>query len=213
MPKLVDFEKKKREIAHKALFVFAYEGFHKTTLAQIAELCQIGRTTIYQYFENKDEIFSYSLNYSFDLIRLDLRQVLDLPGMSSLEAIREIVRRVLGAFYEERRVLLLLLEHSLRIIREDRSLAGRIREQVNEIEEMFARLLERGVGNGELRPVQTVTVAVLLQSLLLAVILRFAADESLGLEQALAGVDELLAGLRRQPGEVQAGLRGKGKTA
>jgi AcrR family transcriptional regulator len=209
MPKVVDFEQKKREIAHKALFVFAYEGFHKTTLAQIAELCQIGRTTIYQYFKNKDEIFSYSLNHSFDLIRLDLRQVLESPGLGSLEAIREIVRRVLGAFYEERRVLLLLLEHSLRIIREDRSLAGRIREQVNQIEEMFARLLQRGVRTGELRALESVTVAVVLQSLLLAVVLRFAADDSLGLEQALAGVDELLAGLRRQPGD--PGVKGKGK--
>lgn len=195
MPKIVDFEQKKREIAHKALYVFAYEGFHKTTLAQIATLCRIGRTTIYQYFGNKDEIFSYSLNLSFDQIRLDLRELLDSPGLGSLEAIREIFSRVLSAFYEERRVLLLLLEHSLRIAREDTALGGRLREQVNEIEEMFARLLRRGAQSGELRPVSASNVASLLQTLLLAVVLRFAVDERLQPGQALKAVEELLAGL------------------
>jgi len=209
MPKIVDFQQKKREIAHKALYVFAYEGFHKTTLAQIATLCQIGRTTIYQYFRNKDEIFSYSLNHSFDLIRLDLQHVLDSPALSSFEAIREIVRRVLRAFHEERRVLLLLLEHGLRIMREDQSIAGRIRGQITAIEEAFAKLLRRGVRAGEMRALPVGTVAGLLQSLLLAVVLRFAADERLGLDQALAGVDQLLSGLRRHTGTV----KGKRETA
>lgn len=201
MPKVVDFEEKKREIAHKALYVFAYEGFHKTTLAQIAMLCRIGRTTIYQYFKNKDEIFSYSLNQSFDLIRLDLKAALESSSLSSLDAIREIIHRALRAFREEQRVLLLLLEHALRIMREDTALAGRIRGQISAVEEAFASLLRRGVRAGELRPLPVGTVAKLLQNLVLATVLRFAADDKLGLEQALAGVDELLTGFRRRPGE------------
>lgn len=201
MPKVVDFEEKKREIAHKALYVFAYEGFHKTTLAQIATLCQIGRTTIYQYFKNKDEIFSYSLDQSFDLIRLDLKAALESPGLSSLDAIREIIRRALRAFREEQRVLLLLLEHALRIMREDTALASRIRGQISAVEEAFASLLRRGVRTGELRPLPVGAVAKLLQNLVLATVLRFAADDKLGLDQTLTGVEELLTGFCRRPGE------------
>jgi hypothetical protein len=62
---LADLDRKKAEIAYEALYTFAFEGYHKTTLGAIARMCRIGRTTIYEYFRNKDEIFSCALKHSF----------------------------------------------------------------------------------------------------------------------------------------------------
>jgi hypothetical protein len=50
---LADLDRKKAEIAYEALYAFAFEGYHKTTLGAIARMCRIGRTTIYEYFRNK----------------------------------------------------------------------------------------------------------------------------------------------------------------
>src|SRR5512136_2245781 len=119
MPKLVDLDQRKAEIAHKALYAFAFEGYHKTSLGAIARMCHIGRTTIYEYFRNKDEIFSYALSYSFDLLKADLQQARQEPGLTSLERIAAIVRAILAIFYRDKRVLLVLVEHSLRILREN----------------------------------------------------------------------------------------------
>jgi AcrR family transcriptional regulator len=99
VPKLVDLDQKKAEIAHKALYAFAFEGYHKTSLGAIARMCGIGRTTIYEYFKDKDEIFSYTLNHSFDLLQPDFRQILQQPGLTSLERIAAILRVILTQFY------------------------------------------------------------------------------------------------------------------
>jgi len=62
---LVDLDRKKAEIAHEALFAFAFEGYHETRLGVIARMCRIGRTAIYEYLRNKDENFFYALKHSF----------------------------------------------------------------------------------------------------------------------------------------------------
>jgi hypothetical protein len=50
---LADLDRKKAEIAHEALFAFAFEGYHETRLGAIARMCRIGRTAIYEYLRNK----------------------------------------------------------------------------------------------------------------------------------------------------------------
>ena len=53
MPKVVDFEQRKQEIIEKAMKVFIEKGYHKTNLADIAKECNMGRTTLYQYFKTR----------------------------------------------------------------------------------------------------------------------------------------------------------------
>ena len=61
MPKIVDHEERKRDIMEMALSIFIEEGYSNTKLANIADKCNIARTTLYQYFGNKDEIFKYAI--------------------------------------------------------------------------------------------------------------------------------------------------------
>ena len=62
MPKIVDYEEKKQEIIEKAKEVFAKRGYYNTNLSDISKSCGMGRTTIYQYFKNKDEIFYHTVS-------------------------------------------------------------------------------------------------------------------------------------------------------
>jgi AcrR family transcriptional regulator len=197
MPRVVDFEQKKGEIAHKALYAFAFEGFHKTSLNAIARMCGIGRTTIYEYFHNKDEIFTYALDHSFDLMKLDFQSVLNTSGLGSLERLAAIIRVILMVFYEDRRILFLLLEHTMRILRENRELAGRFRERALEIQSLFAGLLAEGMERGEVRPVPVDRLALTLGMLVEAAILQISIGPGTPLEEVLAGIGELLKGLGR----------------
>ncbi len=56
MPKIVDREKKRAKIAHKAMEVFAHRGFQATTIQDIADAAGVGKGTIYHYFRDKEEI-------------------------------------------------------------------------------------------------------------------------------------------------------------
>ena len=61
MPKKVDHEKRKDLIFTKALEVFATTGFHNTSLSLIALKCGLSRTSVYEYFKDQSEIFSYGI--------------------------------------------------------------------------------------------------------------------------------------------------------
>ncbi len=56
-PKFVDREKKCSKIARAALKLFAKRGFAATGVDQIAQAAKVGKGTIYEYFDNKVEIF------------------------------------------------------------------------------------------------------------------------------------------------------------
>lgn len=56
MPKIVDREKKRAEIAQKAIEVLAKRGFRATTIQDIADAAGLGKGTIYHYFKTKEEI-------------------------------------------------------------------------------------------------------------------------------------------------------------
>jgi AcrR family transcriptional regulator len=56
MPKIVNRNKKRSEIAQKAIAVLAKRGFQATTIQEIADAAGLGKGTIYHYFKTKEEI-------------------------------------------------------------------------------------------------------------------------------------------------------------
>lgn len=50
-------EDRKAEILKYAKQLFSEHGYHKTQISDIIKLAKIARGTLYQYFENKDDIF------------------------------------------------------------------------------------------------------------------------------------------------------------
>ena len=66
MPKHIDHEQRKKEILYAALDVFAKEGYKDTSLGLIASSCGLSRTTVYQYFKDKSEIFYFAVKNATD---------------------------------------------------------------------------------------------------------------------------------------------------
>lgn len=56
MPRIVDKEKRRSEIARRSIGVFARKGFQASTIQDIADAAGIGKGTIYHYFRTKEEI-------------------------------------------------------------------------------------------------------------------------------------------------------------
>ncbi len=56
-PKIVDKSERKQTIARGALEVFSRAGFEKATLASIAVECGVGKGTLYEYFNSKEDLF------------------------------------------------------------------------------------------------------------------------------------------------------------
>ena len=67
MPKIVDKEQKRREIALSCSNLIHEIGIRKLTVAQVAKTAGIGKGTVYEYFENKDDIV-------FEIINIHIEQ-------------------------------------------------------------------------------------------------------------------------------------------
>ena len=56
-PLIVNKDKKKREILEAAMAVFAQKGYRNARMADVADSLGIGKGTIYEYFESKEDLF------------------------------------------------------------------------------------------------------------------------------------------------------------
>ena len=87
MPKIVDKSEKRSMILESAIRILARKGYKNTRVAEIAEEAGIGKGTIYEYFENKNDI----LTASFQAFMSEIQSVITrkLQGISDpLERLR-----------------------------------------------------------------------------------------------------------------------------
>ena len=63
---VVDHEQRKVTILENAFALFAEEGYSGVTYQKIADRCGISRTSIYKYFQNKEQIFDYAIKQATD---------------------------------------------------------------------------------------------------------------------------------------------------
>lgn len=57
MPKIVDHEKRREEIALKAADVFLEFGYKNVGMRQLCELLGMSKSAVYHYYKSKDELF------------------------------------------------------------------------------------------------------------------------------------------------------------
>lgn len=62
MPKIVDKEEKRARILEAAIRIFARLGLPNTKMMAIAEAAGIGKGTIYEYFNSKEDLFFAAFN-------------------------------------------------------------------------------------------------------------------------------------------------------
>lgn len=59
--KLVDKNQKRRDIARAAMGVFSERGFDATSMSLVAVAAGVGKGTIYEYFDSKDEMIAAAI--------------------------------------------------------------------------------------------------------------------------------------------------------
>lgn len=80
-----------RELIERAAEIFAERGFANTTLQDIADAAQVGRTTLYHYFKSKDEFLTALVEDVTIQSLKRLRAVRAQTDISASERLREAV--------------------------------------------------------------------------------------------------------------------------
>jgi AcrR family transcriptional regulator len=196
MPKIVDYDQRKREIVSKALEVFTREGYWSSNLSQIADLCGLGRTTIYKYFRNKDEIFYFAMDSMFGRIEATCSEIAARPSVQVIEKIRLIISETMEASLEEKNSMVLVIELWIRLRREENEIAVQIRERAFGMKRIFENLLRVGIESGEIRPVNVDAMAFTLFSLVESFIIHASFFGNFSFDESMESLSILLDGLR-----------------
>ena len=94
MPIVVDKEKKRQGIMEAAITVFSRTGYHRAKIKDIADEAGVGKGTVYEYFETKEDLFLQAGELLFDQYVETQKMSMDAVA-DSKEMIRTLITTTL----------------------------------------------------------------------------------------------------------------------
>ncbi len=177
MPKIVDHDERKRDIMEMALAIFIEEGYTNTKLANIADKCCIARTTLYQYFGNKDEIFKYAIKTFTDSLQVDYKTLgirVDIEPDKKLEM---IIMDIIDVCFSRRELLFLLLEFLIQVKSEGRRFARSLNKRTIRIRKLFSRIISDGIKMDMFRDLHVPSMTDILVSQIESIVVQLSLTE------------------------------------
>jgi len=196
MPKIVDYDARRKEIADKTVSVLVRDGFRELKLGKVADLCGIGRTTIYQYFRNIGQIIDFALADVFGGLDTEIEMVLrdeELTPSNKLYRVMDYLEKV--AILDKERMIL-VLDFLLHPNREMPGVQFNVQARVRVLRIGLERALEAGMATGEIRPVDAKSMAFTLFSFVEAATVHSTLYDNISLENTMRDMRILMEGLR-----------------
>jgi TetR/AcrR family transcriptional regulator, fatty acid metabolism regulator protein len=138
---------KYHRILEAAVKIFSRNGFHQSTIAQIAKEAGVADGTIYLYFRNKDDIlvqfFSYKTKLVFSRFQEGLNQ-----GESAVDKLRNLIRHHLEEFQSDRDMALLYQAETRRF---NPLVEQQVKEMAKSYLDLLTELVEQGQQEGTIR--------------------------------------------------------------
>ena len=134
-------------ILEAAIKVFARQGFHQSTVAQIAKEAGVADGTIYLYFKNKDDILVQFFNYKTKQVFGSFRAEVDRAD-SCPDKLRYLVRRHLEEFQRNRDMAIV---YQVETHQNSRLAEEQIREMSKMYRDLISEIIEQGQQEGSIR--------------------------------------------------------------
>ncbi len=149
MPKIVNRDKKRSEIAQKAIAVLAKRGFQATTIQEIADAAGLGKGTIYHYFKTKEEILLVVSEQMFREMERSFGAAL-LRINEPMEKLAALIEEALHVTEDLEHLFIIYTELWLMNVRGDHSgdFVSIMKRLHNDLKDLVARMIEEGKKQG-----------------------------------------------------------------
>lgn len=150
----MDYEEKKQEIIEKAKIVFANRGYHNTSLSHISKKCGIGRTTIYQYFKNKDEIFYHTVGSTLEEIQTQVNVIATNEQLTFTEKLKQVIHQLTDE-QKNSNTFILLLETWIVLNREKNEMLENLKTETQKLKDTIEDLIKGAIREREIKPIDS----------------------------------------------------------
>ena len=138
---------KYHQILEAAVKVFARQGFHQSTVAEIAKEAGVADGTIYLYFKNKDDILVQFFSFRAKQVFESFREEVD-RAQNSLDKLRNLVRCHLTEFQRDRDGAVV---YQVETHQNSRLAEAQIREMSQMYRDLISEIVEQGQQEGTIR--------------------------------------------------------------
>ena len=166
---VVDHEKRKQGILKKALDVFVEEGYEDATFQKIADRCGITRTTLYIYFNNKREIFLWSIK-------------------QLTESLKKSLESIVHACVENRQLFRVILAYLIQIQKAGKNPGDRVRRRIVRLRHLLSTILIEGKKNGDFKPINVKAANEMFYSLIESAIFRLAILDQTTIDEMISSL-------------------------
>jgi AcrR family transcriptional regulator len=147
--------RRRREIFDASVHLFIEKGFYQTSMREVAEAAGIGKSSLYDYFQSKDDILISYFEYAIEGIAQKANEIIR-QDHSVTEKLKNIMRMHLEYLVRNRQLF-------LRFTLEAQNLSPQSQEQLQMLrhsyQDMIRSLIVEGIQSGELRPVNPLLAA------------------------------------------------------
>jgi len=186
-----ELEQRQSEIAEQAVTLFIEKGFIETSMRQIAKAVGIGKSTLYDYFDSKDDLIVFVAQKHLAGLMQRAEMVLAEEG-NAADHLQRIMQMHLAFLLENRAFYLRFMTEAQRLKVESQQ-----RLQVNRYayQDLVKTLIETGIQQGCFRPVDATMAMKTIISMMTPVV--YTSRPSGTPEDMLAtGMDLILNGLQ-----------------
>jgi AcrR family transcriptional regulator len=150
-----DLNQRRHAVFGAAVALFLKKGFHETTMQEIAYAAGMGKSTLYDYFQTKEEILvAFVEDLVFDLTEAARKTAaLDLPAADRLH---QVLLAHMIYLMENKEFMLKLSIEVQRLAIESQV---RIQIQRHAYQDLICRLIEEAIQEGSYRPVNPLLAA------------------------------------------------------
>ncbi|HBK85358.1 MAG TPA: hypothetical protein DDZ53_04945 [Firmicutes bacterium] len=188
---------KRQKILAAAADIFATQGFHQTTIEQIADVAGVGKGTVYLYFKNKKGLFDALLLESSQRVLKRTKEVVQ-AHTNPLERMRMLTHMQLQILKQNHPLMQMIMREFSPDKLKD--LRPELEQHMRELMALYTLVLEEGIAAGYLRQHNPQVIALAF----LGAVNQIGANLNNGrLQVSLAECEEelyqfLIAGLQRE---------------
>ena len=177
MPKRVNKDEKREKLVQAAIPVFAKHGFREAKMSEIAIKADVGKGTLYEYFESKDELFLATFKVWFSYFNEQMQEIIN-KEKNSYKQLRTFYDQLFATVQQYGELYYIYFDFWSELTRNERINKGEIANVYQSLRELFAGVIEEGIDAKVFKEVDPMLVGTTLVAIFDGLLMQWLIDKS-----------------------------------